>query len=112
MVASVATAQEPQMRWQNTLPREAVAILGYKDIATLVPLDLKRPTLAIDRPSFESWLGDWGGRVGESASWQGLPYAPTRPLANSPTEFLPPIPVKLTNASDDTTAGPDGILAQ
>ena len=100
------------MRWQNTLPREAVAILGYKDIATLVPLDLRRPTLSIDRPSFESWLGDWGDRaIGRLGELRLDAPSPDRAIAASP-EFLPPLPIKLTKAADDTVAGPDGILAQ
>jgi hypothetical protein len=106
LAAVPAAAQEPQLHWPDKLPAEPVAMLGYKPIMELVPAAFPRPVLRIDRPSFQSWLGDWGKSVDFSLS------ATTTDTAVRPTEFLPPAPVKLTKAAGDTAGGPDGILGQ
>src|SRR5688572_11696535 len=80
-------------------------MLGYKPILELVPIDFSRPVLQIDRPSFESWLGDWGRNV-------RLGLVSGTDSVTETTEFLPPVPVKLTKAAGDTAGGPDGILGQ
>lgn len=113
LAAAPLAAQEPQLGWPPAMPREPVAMLGYKPIASLVSLSLARPRLELDRPSFESWLGEWGKSI-------ELKFAVTRPDTTAPraapadtqVQFLPPLPVKLTKAANDTARGPDGILAR
>jgi hypothetical protein len=106
--ATSASGQEPQLRWPEKWPREPVGILGHKPIETLVALDLARPFLTLERPSFESWLGDWG----KSVRLTELPSSRSLDLPSPQAEFLPPLPVKLSKAADDTAGGPDGILGQ
>ena len=111
LAAAPLAAQEPQLRWQTTMPREPVVMLGYKPIQSLISQSLTRPKLELERPSFESWLGDWG-RPAELKFVASDSVVPIRPDSQVPVEFLPPLPVKLTKAANDTAGGPDGILAQ
>jgi hypothetical protein len=84
-------------------------MLGQKPIQSLVAVEFARPVLQLDRPSFESWLGDWGKTVTLSLHTNGSASAPD---TQTTTQFLPPLPVKLTKAAGDTAGGPDGILSQ
>ena len=113
LAATPLAAQEPQLRWPATMPREPVAMLGYKPIQSLVAFSLTRPRLALDRPSFESWVGAWGSAVAlKFAVVKPDTLAPRAAPADTQIQFLPPLPVKLTKAATDTVGGPDGILAR
>ncbi|HET9438706.1 MAG TPA: hypothetical protein VFO52_00960 [Longimicrobiales bacterium] len=111
-LAAPLAAQEPQLQWPAQLAPEPVAMLGPKPIHSLVALDFSRPVLELDRPSFESWLGNWGAKVELRLPSMQDTVPATAPTAQLATEFLPPPPIKLKKAAGDTTAGPDGILSQ
>jgi hypothetical protein len=113
LAASPAAAQEPQLRWPDSPAREPVVMLGHKGISALVPLDLVGNVTVFEPVSFEKWLGNWGKSVTlRLAAAEEDTVSPALPDSKSPTEFLPPLPVKLTKAAGDTARGPDGILSQ
>lgn len=111
LAASPAAAQEPQLRWPDSPAREPVVRLGHKGISSLVPLDLVGNVTVFEPVSFEKWLGGWGRSV-------KLALTPADSTSRVPadsqpgTQFLPPLPVKMTKAAGDTARGPDGILSQ
>ncbi|HEY0305539.1 MAG TPA: hypothetical protein VGC44_11205, partial [Longimicrobiales bacterium] len=112
LTATPAAAQEPLLRWSDLPTREPVAALGPKGISAFVPLDLVGAVTVFKPMSFEKWLGDWGRSVTLRLTSTGDTVSPVPQDSARLTEFLPPLPVKLTKAAGDTTRGPDGILSQ
>lgn len=87
--------------------------LGLKPADTLFPIGLAQaatPSLAL-RPNFSDWLGTWYSNLQsrmEPTRWLGVLDRTTR--APDSVAFLPPPPIRLTKAADDT-AGGSGILS-
>ncbi|MGQ0815498.1 MAG: hypothetical protein ACT4O1_13755 [Gemmatimonadota bacterium] len=102
LCATPVAAQEPRLEWAAAGRSAPMLMLGLKPADALFPIGLavSRPPSLATRLRFTEWTGLRlaATQMAETASPDSI-------------SFLPPLPLKLSKAARDTTAGEAGILS-
>lgn len=101
--ANPVQAQEPRLEWTEARLRAPMLTLGLKPADALFPVAFaqsRRPGLTA-RPAFPEWIGNWKLKTTSSDST----------TSSEAVSFLPPTPIKLSKAADDTAAPGPGVLS-